>query len=231
MSHRKLGFETIGLCLIAALGLMAFIAAPAQAKGHWFVLKEKVEVLLKETMEFTATKDVMPTLLFIALGVEVLCQQFTVEDGLLFPEGGSLAVIFFNECDVLTTVGLKAVPCTVDPVTAKIKDLLILHEKKTYDLIEADKPGEPIAVIKFLGKECALPAEVKITGSLVIQDCNASNHDLAIHAIEHLVEEAPEKLFPSDGLFFGEQALRLDGSAWVSLIGKHKGLLWGGLGL
>lgn len=37
MSYRKHGLRSFGLCLAAALGLMAFGAAGAQANGDWRV--------------------------------------------------------------------------------------------------------------------------------------------------------------------------------------------------
>jgi hypothetical protein len=220
----------IGLCLLALLGSLALTAGVAQAKGHFYVEIGKEKILLTKIIEAKGEEDVMLKLLVEALNLEVLCGEFKTDEGLMKPEGSTLAALLFDQCDALSISPLQQLPCTVEVETARVKDLLILHNGKTYDLFVAENTGEPLTTIHFKGAECVLPETMKLTGSAVAQECAPST--METYLTKHLIEQAPAALFPADVMKLGVNTARLDGSVWVSAInGLHEGRPFAALGL
>jgi hypothetical protein len=232
MRNTKNRFTMAGLCLISALAATALFATSAQAKGDWFVELEKKPVLLTKTIEFESEEDVMQTISIPALNAEILCEKLpTVDDGLLFSGGGMLATFLFRGCFVYQiSPKLEQLPaCKAEDFEAKVKGLLVLHEKKTYLLVEPDNEKAQFGVIKITGGECPLPQELKLTGSIVYQEC--APNSLETTQEKHLLEPASSKLFPSDVLKVGANTATLSGSVWWKLKGEHAFLAWKGIGL
>jgi hypothetical protein len=222
---------------MAALGLMAVTAAGAQAKGDWRVngvtTTGTIGVLgvVDPGSDFTLLSSFGASNTPIA----ILCKTLTTDDGLLFVGGGSLATLLFTACETfLKSPPELSKPCKpAEPIVAKVKDLLILHNGKTYDLFSPDE-GTTFATIK-LGEECAAGENVPVTGSLVAQ-CLWNNGGVTTigcehEEVSHLIEQAPAALFPSDTLSFGTHAASLDGAANLHLGAPNVNALWSGLGL
>ena len=225
---KKHGLKALGICVVAALGVLAFSAAFAQAAPpNWMVNGGEAT----GTLEVTGKAETDFLLLVQASNVEILCETFEVDDGLLFVGGTSLAVLLFKKGCVARSISpLATLPCTVgEPIEAKVKDKLVLvgSPAKAYDLFEPDVSGAPFTTIHFGGAECPLPEEVPITGSALVEDCNNA---LETEAKTHLIQQAPESVSgTSDVLKFGKNPARLDGSAILELLGAHAGQNWSGL--
>src|SRR5262245_17456616 len=125
--------RAIGMCLMAVLGSLALTAGVVQAKGHFYVEINNQQILLQEIVGTLGEEDVMLKLLVEKLNLEVLCGEFSTTEGLMKPEGSTLAMLHFGKCDALSISPLQQLACTVEVDTAKLKDLLILHNGKTYD--------------------------------------------------------------------------------------------------
>ena len=234
MRYAKHGLRAIGLCFAAALGLMAFGATGAQAE--WLIEK----VAIKEHIDFNGVihplkpegKEKHAVLLVKDLNLEILCEELIVLDGLLFPntvEG--LAHLEYKKCKTFVSGAEKAGCKPKEPILALVLFRLFLHEvegkKFTHLLFEGDQ-STVIARILYNEETCALPSENEIVGSLVAECLNERLEDKKLTGLDscleelvsHLIQEAleAEKLFPKDGLFYGEHVALLDGITNLFLI-------------
>lgn len=233
MSHGKLGIKTLGLCLLAALSAMAVIAAGTQANpGHVYVDL----VLLDATVGVEALKAVDITLLStFGAGntpINVRCTQILVHDGLLFTNGSGKAEILLSNCDTLIS-GLVKANCkpTNEPITAKVKSLLIHHTNDTYVLF-SPQVGLVFTTLN-LGEMCAAGENVEITGHAVVEcgllgaGSSWAHEDCNVEKIEHQIRQAPGALFSGDQLKFGSKVATLDGDIELVANGNHLNKKWG----
>jgi hypothetical protein len=226
MKHSVHRWKVLTFAAFAALAVMGVAAGSAQATGNWRI--EGVNVAAEKVVE--SEEDTMFELLIPNLNLEVLCNAFKVDEGKILPTGGSLAKLSFRKCETFQASPLvKLSAC--EPVNGEfsflVKDLLILHNGRTYDLFSPDvQAGEekPLGTIKF-GEECAI-SSIPIKGSFVMEDCN---EPLENEAVRHLLQQAPASLFPNDVMHFGAGEVRLDGSLWLKLGGAEAGKKFSGL--
>jgi len=240
MSHGKYGLRAFGLTIVAALGLMAFMAAGAQA--NWLYLEGGVahELTSNELVEVTK-HSADGTLLIEGVNASILCQKIQGNDLLLIPGNATTATatgkVAFSECVTLEkSTGKEVKNCNPlnQPIEAAGKAKVILHTNgQNYVLFEPEA-GKPFTTIKF-GELCALIETSNVTGSLVAEcgELNASSvfvqEDCKIHQVKHLLRQAPEALFPSDILKFGAHKATIDGIVAAELAGVgHKGQSWSG---
>jgi hypothetical protein len=236
----KNGFKALGLCLIAVLGLMGITAVGAQAKGDWRIEGANTATTAEFTSEKDGTKDF--TILTGTGGteIEVLCQELTTDDGLLLAptkteSGKGLVTLLFKGCKTFLNGSLSEACKPIEPIVAKLKFLLVLHNKTTYLLLEPDV-GTTFAAIKFEAG-CALP-EIVITGSLAYED---GNEPFENESVKRLMLGVPAPLFggqteggttlPNARLLFGVNSVKLEGSIWWKLAGANLGKKWSGLAL
>lgn len=230
MNYRTHRLRMSGLLLAAALCLMAVSAGSALATGNWRIAGANIAA--EKTV--VSEEDTMFELLVPSKNFEVLCNQFIVDEGKLFITGGSLAKFLFRQCEAFTITPLVRIPAC-DPiggvVTFLLKDLLILHNNKTYDLFGPDVPAggkeeeTKIGTIEF-PEECGAGVKVPIRGNFVLEDCN---EPLENEAVRHLLQQASTSLFPNDVLRFGNAVMTIDGSMWLKLGGAEVGKKWSGL--
>jgi hypothetical protein len=233
MSHSKHALRTLGLCLLAALCLMAFAAASAPATTGW----------LESGSFITSTTKIHAAIHPLAIGVkhvkldatigistlvEKLCETLATEDGLIFPGGGATGTVTlkFTNCDTFIN-GILAPACKpVEPIVAKTRFTAILHfndDKKTYILFEPQEFFKPFATIT-LKEECALGEKVPITGAVVAEclnsklEKNTASTDYCLEStVHHYIQEAPHNLFAPDELLYGSKRMLLLGIADVLL--------------
>lgn len=241
MNGRK-GLRALGLSLLAVFGLMAFMAAGAQA--GWLILLGAVTDELKagEVEEVQATQHVDGILLVPgALNLEILCHEISSNDILLIGSNNSALAdatgkVLFNNCLTSTITPLtRAAKCDPvnQPIEAAGKAHIILHSGKNYVLFEPTTGLSGVFTVVKFGAECALVEDSEITGQLVAECGHLSGGvfvglDCKTHQTTGLLRQAPAALFPSDKLQFGEQNATLDGIAAVTLSGKNAGAGWGG---
>lgn len=235
MSCNRPHLRTLGLSVTMALCLLAVTAASALAVGNWRIEGANINA----TKEFEGEKDSNGfTLLVSTMNIEVFCENFATNDGLLFAgvkAGEGLVELLFTTCSVRTISPLLALPCTVSNITFKTKFSVILHKAVNYLMIEPDT-GTEFTKVKFAGPECVLNAEYAVGGKVVFRD---GLSDIATELIKHLIEEAPQKLFnnqleegiilPLSSITFGNTTATLDGSAWLKLKAPNNNKNWSGL--
>jgi hypothetical protein len=228
MSHPKRGLKALGLSLLAALGLMAFMAAGAQA--NWLILHNGGTSEAKATVSAKAhtegnlkVEDSFKT--------EILCSTIAAQE-LSLGEKSTLAAgkVAFSGCK--TWQSGKAQPnCNpAEPITAGGTAHLTLHNSKNYVVFKPS--GASFAVVEF-GELCALGEEVAVTGSLAAEcgwltggafaglDCN-------VHQVEGLLRPVVPQSLLSTGLKFGANTASLTGSAGVRLTELFNGDAFGG---
>ena len=219
-------FKALAFAALTALAAMGIAAGSAQASGNWRV--EGANIASERTVE--SEEDTMFELLIPSFNFEVLCNEFKVEEGKILAAGGSLARLAFRKCESFQASPLVRLGAC-DPVNGEfsflVKDSLLLHNNRTYDLFSPDvQTGEekPLGTLTF-GEECAI-GPIPIKGSFVMEDCN---EPLENEAVRHLLQQAPAALFPSDVMRFGAREARLDGSMWLKLGGAEAGKKFSGL--
>jgi hypothetical protein len=241
MNYRRKGLRALGLSFLAALGLMAFMAAGAQA--NWLILHGGKTVELKAPVAASAHTE-GNLKVTDAFNTEILCNTIGAQE-LFLNEKSTLASgkVQFSGCKTwqLTKEGNKEQPkCKpVEPITAGGTAHLVLHKtevaKETFSTINyvlfVPVTGKPFAVVEF-GEECALGEEVAVTGQLgaecghlkVTELENKEVHkefvrlDCANHQVTGLLR--PNQGLLGDALKFGANNASLTGSASVSLSGE-----------
>jgi hypothetical protein len=239
MSHRKLGLKALGLSFLAALGLMAFMAAGAQA--NWLVLSATTQLENNENVAVKTHEDLEFKLLVAAQGLEILC--LTVEsDGLKLKGLSTMGegAVNFRKCktwQVVHGVNTEQKGCVPkEPILAEGKGKLVLHNSLTWVLLEPPTVGGSLALIEFNPATCALSEDSEITGSLLVECGHLTTgafvaENCATLALTHLFRAAPNQALLSDGLFFDANPAVLDGIAAASLSGRNENVaVWGGDG-
>jgi hypothetical protein len=244
MTHRKHGFGVIGICLVAALGLMAF-AASAQAKGTW--RHNNAGAITTSPSTIVGEKDSAEFVLKSKSGltaIEVLCKKLVISEGKLLLEGKSTGKLEFSECQFLGK-GMVLGECKpLEPIIAKVKDLLFKHlaNGKTYDLFSPED-GTLNFTTLHLGEGCAFGQMVPITGHAVIEGCKPTTPEneangLETEVVKHLIQQAPENTALwtgsfKNGLFYEGNAATITGSEWLKLdpAGPLAGQTWSGVGI
>jgi hypothetical protein len=235
MSHSKLGPKALGLWLLTTLSVMALVATSAQAKGHVFVNLQ----LLNSEVEFEALKPIHGELLstyglFNQFKLQVLCGEILLHDGLLAMDGSSSGQALFSNCQTKLQLETNKNCKPLEPIVAKFKTLLIHHNGDTYILI-SPQAGSAFTTI-HLGPLCPIGQNIEVRDHL-IAECGRlvwlefsfphwKHEDCNIEYIEQEIRQAPNGLFPSHTLKFGNRLALLDGDINLATKGVHEGLKW-----
>jgi hypothetical protein len=235
MSYAKNGLRAFGLCLVAALGLMAFSAAGAQATTGWLVGGNFITG--NTAIHASAHTEAVLSMTLFGEPVQILCTTLETEEGTLTSgtvEG--LIKLKYKNCRTLIN-GPVSAPCKpVEPIEAQAKFHAILHgtPSLTYLLFEPDLSGGAFAHIKF-NKPCVLFPEVEVEGSFVAECLNESLETMnaeALHRdlcltdlVHHLIQEAPNQSLFGDGLFVNGQPAHLGGIT-NALVTNPAGATW-----
>jgi hypothetical protein len=226
MNYRKQGLKALGLSFVAALGLMAFTAAGAQASGSFLIagLGAFTNVPITGVAENTLTSR----LLILKLNLEIFCHAGKVTNGSISSNGHGSATIVFEGClaqGVSGTTGLlTGSACTMERnIEAKVLALVVLHNTKPYILFS---PAEGEAFALVLEHTCPLPEHALIKGSVVASIANPD-----IDEVKKLIStKGMLTLFTADKLFYGANEAHLEADAIVELTGSpHGGLAFGAI--
>jgi hypothetical protein len=233
MSIRRNGLKALGLSVIAALSLMAFMAAGAQA--NWLV--EGVELKANETVSVAAHTE--GKLAVPAKNIEFRCTTIGAE-GLKLVASSEKAEgkVKFTGCTAFQiSTGTAQANCKPkEPITAGGFALIILHTNGQNYILFSPETGKPFTTVE-LPELCALAETSPVTGSLVAEcgklaevekklvfshlDCNTSE-------VTHLIQPASASLFEADKLKFGANPATLAGIAAVKLSGANVNKAWAG---
>jgi len=178
--------RTLGVALVAALGLIALAASAAQAANEFLLLhpgklfaeegvaSETFEGALEERFRIIIPEEnqegieiwcpvgamlgtVYPTLLHATISLAG-CAEYEVKE---------LMQHYWELKDGDETEPLECTLNGINMLFMKVKAVPVLHEKMTYLLWVPLEAGAPFETLKFSGAFCPLPAEEYLTGSVV----------------------------------------------------------------
>jgi hypothetical protein len=232
-----------GLCAVAALSVMAFAPASAQAEAtsHWNINGTSLNNNTLLPKVAATLENEHGVLLGHALGKElnILCTSIAFKEAVLKEKGGSLGKIRFAGCR-FTTSGSEVLPaCEPHNGTEKgvietvgLKDLIVLEAGgvagEPYDRLEPEE-GTRFVVLET-SSSCAFGEKIPIvteTGNgFVLKDCN---NEGKVEKVTHLGEEGPgTKLWVISKTV--EHESHIDGSTNVVLSGaEHADLKFSGI--
>jgi hypothetical protein len=228
------------LYLIAALCLTAVTATAAQAKGDWRIEGANITTTKEFTVEKDGNRDFKLLTTTGSVDVEILCQEISVDDGLLYPatkteSGTALAQFLFAQCKTFFAGTLSNACQPIEPITFGSLGLLIKHKGTTYLLFEPDTGGI-FGTVEF-AEECPLGSTM-VGGRFVLED---QNEPFSNEEVKHLLTQAPPSLFkgqfeegtvlPNAAITFGIHPAQIHLSLWYKLSGAEAGKKWSGLAL
>jgi hypothetical protein len=221
----KFVLKVLGLCALL-IGLMSIGAGAAQAEtgASWSV---------NPAPDLQATLENNHSVLLTKLSnknIHLLCTAVELEEAFLVESGGSLSgKARFSGCvflELLVGGGTKEFKaCNPENgivLTNKIKGLITLHEKQGRITVSPFEAGGTFANI-FLGLECAFGENLKVSGVLVLKDCQNA---LSTYLVIHLVEE--DKVLTKLWVNSETNPATFDGSINTFLSGAKTGGTWKG---
>jgi hypothetical protein len=221
--------------LALVLGLMAFSATAAQAEpgAYWEVGGTKIEGSSTLLPEIQAKNDSFHITFLTTINktpVEILCGPIKFVGAKLHTLGRFTGKIHYDECDIwLNHVGVpRCKPKTPGAAAGLIESgalegLIKLHELAggaKDDLLKLSPVTGLTLFTLEVGALCAIGEKFDITGHLYLKDCSSEG---LVNKVEHLFEEGP-----LTELFFGANAMTIDGSFWAFLVGAHAGMKFSG---
>jgi hypothetical protein len=237
---RKQVLRAIGLCVVAALGIMAFAAsAQAEVGAHWNVNGSAISASLLPVVKAELENGTGSLLDQVGLNsVKLLCTAMEFEEAVLKTEGRSLGKVKFTGCKTFIN-GVLAPKCEPKSLGAAagviltnlLKGLIVLHTAvsatESYIRVEPEEGPDKQFVNILLGPSCPIGEEVPVYGKYTAKDCNNEGR---VEKVTHLYEEfrplTDLRLFHPLGE--GTPAT-IDGSANVSLTGAHAGFTFSGI--
>jgi hypothetical protein len=239
MTHRRKSLRALGLSFLAALGLMAFMAAGAQAANGWLVLSANNNLAKDENV--SVVKHTEGNLLVPNQNLEILCST-VASDGLELIAGTFEArgAINFTNCKTFQNGTISNVCKPQEPILAGGKAHIFLDNGVNYMLLEPTTGLSGVFAHITFGGLCALPKLNEVTGTLVVECLNGSlkSDNCSILRVAQLLQAAPNqglfaiKLAGEEhvhGLFLGANPATLDGIASVKLAGPNEtGQSWSG---
>jgi hypothetical protein len=236
MQKRTLELRALGIGLLTAVSMMAVAGTSAQANpGHVYVSL----ALLASTVEIRAlTPGHFQLLSTFGAGntpISILCTLPSIHDGLLFTFGVGVGEVLFSGCQTFIKSSLTANCKPLEPIVAKVKNLLIHHNWDTYILVSPQE--KTVFTTLHLGELCAAGETIEVSG-LFMAECGSlveikkeffwSHEDCSNEKLEHETRQALTTLFPEHGLKFGSRAALLHGEMRLVTKGvNHAGLKWG----
>ncbi len=241
MIRKRNGVLRLGICVLAALSILAITAGTAQAEegAQWHIEGQSLSELPSELESITGSAVLPLFLETLELGVKKECQKLALDEALITEPGHLKGNLLFTEC--LTYLlnsetgefeDPEGICDPAEPVVLQGLGLLILHNEKSYILFEPQ--GSNFTILHFEAP-CPLPEEVPLTGT-VVAECvkvnEAGEHvpdDCATEKVTQLIRmvESPT-LFPEDKVFFGENEMHVFGTAALQLSGADIGEKWSG---
>jgi hypothetical protein len=224
MSQARKSTRVLGASFLAALGLMAFYAASAQAVVGWL----ESGVLITENLPghavihpLKATGIRHGELSVPAQNLKILCSELETLGGKLIANSSppsALGTLHFKNCETFQKEKLNKGCKPAEPISAVVLGLLKLDEenKLTYILIEPDNGAAAFTKIDFNEETCALP-DTEIKGDVAAECLNekletmeeaAGHPDFCLEEmVHHLIQEVSNhKLFPGQLLYGANEA-------------------------
>ena len=231
MNPARRGPTALASSLLAILGLMAVLAAGAQA--NWLV--EGKELTTNETVAVSAHTPW--TLTIPAKNIQFRCTTAASEElKLLAKSATAEGKVKYTGCTAFSPPGAEGKEqknCKPkEPIVTGAITLITLHNGKSYLLEEPNTLGGKFSTIE-VSELCALTESNDLTGKQVLEcgqlvssvfvqvDCSTLN-------ISTLETVTSETLFPLDTLKFGANSATISGIIKLSLSGANAGKTWAG---
>src|SRR3954452_10298672 len=127
MSHAKHGLKALGICLMAALGLMAVTAVGAQAAATWLESGTTIAALLAVESEKDSEIYILHSEATAGTAILIECTTLTVTGGNLHPNGTATGTLGYTGCSTKLN-GAASAPCAPkEPISANVKAEQYLH--------------------------------------------------------------------------------------------------------
>jgi hypothetical protein len=235
MKSRKYVFRLLGICLLMAIGALS-LAAHAFATGDFKILG--TALAKGEKTSITGNLEEITLLLIEDLNAEILCEKMdvtgngTVGNPQILAEGVMHAIFLYLGCTVeKDEAGGQVYPCIVEDgenkegeISFVMLGLVLLHEGKTFLLVEPRAGSTSFTTIKFVGGPCPLPPSLELKGSAMFE-VGSEAADLKFTPLLK-----PESLFLGDGLKAGTHKAYLKGAMLLLLNeAPHVGCKWGAI--
>lgn len=230
----------LGLCAMTTFALMASVGA-TQASALWLEsgttiaanLEGNIKIVgLEPEKEGGTAGAVHGTVEIPAKELELLCASAKAKDELLLTGTVLLKkTVELTECKTFQKKKESTGCKPSEPIVAKALEHLILHETVlngekeellekgfTYVLIEPEEGKKQFTTVDFNEETCALP-DTEATGT-VVAECLGEKYELEVNTkvdyclqelVNHLLTEAPRKLFTKDILKYGANEMFIKG--------------------
>ncbi len=221
MTSLEWRLKTLVFCFIATIAVASYAANRAQALPGWMIpASEEPGPGVVVEVEAKAEKALVLLSKSGATPIQISCEKLVLDKGLLEAEGKSSGTVLASSCQFLANGKVIAVCKPAEPITAKVKGQLLLHEGVAYDRFEPVE-GKTFTTVK-LGPECAFGEEVEVSGVFYAKD---NSGKLEAQEEAHTLVEGS-----LTALKYGGNAATIDGSVSLSLKGEHLNARWNGLG-
>jgi len=229
-SHRSHRLSLAGLCMTAALGLLALVTPAAQAAPpEWMVngfnVSSNLPVVLSpeiEQISFEETQKRVLVLLGETAGVPLwfTCEEVTPENIVLMASGTGSGEARFAHCKTLTRSGgvvtLNSNCTPKEPIVAAFNFSIALHgtPTKAYVKMTGANAGGRFATITISNELCAFEGSYEVKGTFWIEDCT---NQFEAELLTHLIKEGAIPASKLGGLTLGGNPATLDGSVNLQL--------------
>lgn len=210
------------LLLLVASAVIATGASTAHAATEWKVGgKTFAELGISEASVLaSAGESFVLTIPWYA--TEISCTTFSIESGKLLTAGASSGTLMLSGCSLKGPPFVAETCKLIEPISLKVKDKLITHSERAYDLFEAAEAGKAFGNVQFKeGTECPLPLSNELKGGFVAETQSGQRVKQLFTFSSTL-----EKLFTSDKLTFGTHTMELKGKATLDLGSPNEGKEW-----
>jgi hypothetical protein len=236
MIQAKHGFTVLGLCLLVALGLMAFGATAAQAENEFLLLNPGKTFAEEGVSKVEGTGEGVGTFRLIVPSkkIEIVCKKVHVI--IIIGPNFWILILIFLECKTWTIkIGagkheyileteLKNCKLPGEEIKLEGSSKPLLHNSEAYLDTEGSGAEKVFAKLQYeAGKGCVLPTEsIKVLGEVAIQidQVNQSPQHLKLSpTITLLLQEAG---LPGFKLFYGLNEAYVEGEMTAKITSPEK---------
>jgi len=232
MVHARHSLKALGVCLMAALGLMTVMAVGAQA-ATWLESGVTIVTLLAIESEKDSAIYILHSELTGGTSIRIECTNLALTEGNLHANGTATGTLGFTGCTTKIN-GVTSTACAPkEPISAKVKVEQYLHTPSggTAEHLFLFSPADgtlKLTVVKLdkNGSECSVGPNFEVSGHFIFKDCeNKALVDQVKHLIEPIVGTGKDLVGHENSIKFGKFPVTLLGSVWVKL---QSGNAWAG---
>lgn len=216
-------WRQLAIGALCGLALIAVSAGAAHAEGEWLVEGQTLAELERKEEKLTVANGSFT--LAVPGTATISCSEGSAS-GKVFEGGGDEITTSFSKCEVV-----KQAACKVsEPLTMEAKTTPLHAGSSYYEKLEALKEGKPLMTAVIKGKECTLPEESKVEGS-VAGEVSLSEQEKQPLSFSEATTKAVNTALKEEEkaelkLSFGKQTAYLAMKPVLSLAGEGAGAEW-----